>query len=230
MNKKSLLLYGLIVVLIIIGWYAYQKNTDDTYTGMSIIPEQHKDIPLFKGLKPRQHDYVISGKVHKQIYDYYVEELEKHGWTPRYKQLEENYFVTKWQKENFKGELQVSAQYNKFEEETEVIFDKIPLYKSTPWIEDLPKSICIYENLNQEGCLEIGEKSKVEEVKTLINKAIDWEKDEIPYREKTSVIDFGDTKIKVHYGNNKEIYLESNKGIKIMKPEREFFELTNLSK
>ncbi|MDC3413246.1 hypothetical protein NC797_14425 [Aquibacillus sp. 3ASR75-11] len=61
MNKKSLLLYVCITILITMGWLSYQKATDDTYEGMSIIPEQHKDIPLYKGLKPTQNEYVIRG-------------------------------------------------------------------------------------------------------------------------------------------------------------------------
>lgn len=32
----------------------------------------------------------------------------------------------------------------------------------------------------------------------------------------------------VYYESDKEIYLVSDKGAKFMKPEREFFELTNL--
>ncbi|CAH0295068.1 MULTISPECIES: hypothetical protein [Bacillaceae] len=44
MNKKNFLLIGSLVFLIFLGWFAYQKATDDTYEGMSIIPEQHKDI------------------------------------------------------------------------------------------------------------------------------------------------------------------------------------------
>lgn len=226
------------MILIAMGWLTYQKVIDDTYEGMSIIPEQHKDIPLFKGLKPTDHEYVIKGNHWKDIYDFYMSKLPSLGWKVEYVQsaLDDNDykndwsgFYSRWRKEGFDGELWILASYNQFDEETEVIFDKTPIYKSTYWIEELPNNICIYENLNAEKCFEIADKSKVEKIKALINKAIDLDKEELPNREKISVIDFGKMEVKVYYGNDKEIYFQSEKGIKIMKPEPEFFELTNLS-
>lgn len=35
MNQRNLLLYGSIVILMVVSWFAYQKVTDDTYDGMS---------------------------------------------------------------------------------------------------------------------------------------------------------------------------------------------------
>jgi hypothetical protein len=35
--------------------------------------------------------------------------------------------------------------------------------------------------------------------------------------------------IKVLYENEKEIYFQSEKGVKLMKPELDFFKITNLS-
>jgi len=238
-RKKSLLLYGCIAILIAVGWFAYQKVTDDTYEGMSIIPEQHKDIPLFEGLKPTSHQYVIKGNHWKDIYEFYMRKLPSLGWKVEHEQsaLDDNDtendwsgFYSRWRKEGFDGELWISADYNQFDEKTEVIFDKIPIYKASSWIdEELPNNICIYKTLNDEKCYEINDKSKVEEIKKLINKAIDFEKEEFPNQEKISVIDFGNIEVTIHYGNDKEIYFKSEKGIKIMKPEPEFFELTNLS-
>ena len=236
MSKKSLLLYGCIAILIAMGWFTYQKVTDDTYEGMSIIPEQHKDIPLFEGLKPTEHAYVIKGNHWEDIYAFYMSKLPSLGWKVEHEQsaLNDNDndwsgFYSRWRKEGFNGELWISASYNQFDEETKVIFDKTPIYKSTSWIKELPNNICIYENPNDEKCFEIVDKSKIKEIKALINKAIDWDKEDLPTREKTSVIDFGNIDIKVYYGSDKEIYFQSEKGIKIMKPESEFFELTNLS-
>jgi nucleoid DNA-binding protein len=167
-----------------------------------------------------------------------MSKLPSLGWKVEYVQsaLDDNDykndwsgFYFRWRKEGFDGELWILASYNQFDEETEVIFDKTPIYKSTYWIEELQNNICIYENLNAEKCFEIADKSKVEKIKALINKAIDLDKEELPNREKISVIDFGKMEVKVYYGNDKEIYFQSEKGIKIMKPEPEFFELTNLS-
>jgi hypothetical protein len=138
-------------------------------------------------------------------------------------------FYSRWRKEGFDGELWVSSNYNQFNDKTEVIFDKTPIHKSTSWIEEIPNNLCIYENLNQEDCLVIADKTKIKGIKTLINKAIDWDDEKLSNREKTSVIDFGNMEIKVYYENDKEIYFQSKKGTKIMKPEPEFFELTTLS-
>lgn len=54
--------------------------TDDTYEGMSIIPEQHKDIPLFKGLEPTRANYVIDGNHLNEVYNFYVNKLPELGW------------------------------------------------------------------------------------------------------------------------------------------------------
>lgn len=237
MKKINWLIFGFIVVLIAFGWFVYQKITDDTYEGMSIIPEQHEDIPLFQGLEPTDRRYVMDGNRWMDIYDFYLKELPKHGWNIEYEDsaLNDNDpendwggFYSRWRKEGFDGELSVSAHYNQFEEQTEVTFDRNPIYKSTTWINNVPESICIYQSSTDEKCSEIKDKIKIEKIVGFINDAIDWNEEALP-REKTSVIDFGDMKIKVHYEKEKEIYFQSEKGTKLMKPEPEFFKLTNLS-
>ncbi|MDC3413245.1 hypothetical protein NC797_14430 [Aquibacillus sp. 3ASR75-11] len=111
-----------------------------------------------------------------KIYDFYMSKLPTLGWEVEYVQsaLDDNDnendwsgFYSHWRKEGFDGELLISASYNQFEEETEVMFDKTPIYKSTSWVEELPKSICIYETLNDEKCFEINDKSKIKEIKLL---------------------------------------------------------------
>ncbi|MCM3671324.1 hypothetical protein M3181_20400 [Mesobacillus maritimus] len=237
MNKSKFLLLGIVVILILLGWFAYQKATDDTYEGMSIIPEQHKDIPLFDGLKPSRSHYEIKGNRWEDIYHFYMNELPKLGWEFEHEQTaldDDNYendwsgFYLLWRKDGFIGELRISASYNHYDEITKVIFDKTPIYKSTSWIEEIPDSICIYETLKDEKCFEVNDQSKIKQIKYLINNATDWAKEELPQREKTSVVDFGNLEITVSYESDKEIYFQSEKGIKIMKPEPEFFELTNL--
>lgn len=193
MNKRKFLIVGIVVVSILLGWFAYQKATDDTYEGMSIIPENHKDIPLFEGLEPTRSHYVIKGNRWEQIYNFYMNELPKLGWKVEYEQsaLDDNNnendwsgFYSRWRKERFDGELRISVSYNQYDEKTEVMFDKTPIYKSTTWIVDLPDSICIYESLNDKQCIEINDESKIKEIESLINKAIDWDKEEIPQRKK----------------------------------------------
>ncbi|MGB2991917.1 MAG: hypothetical protein WBB47_04730 [Paenisporosarcina sp.] len=108
------------------------------------------------------------------------------------------------------------------------MFDKNTIYNSTTWISNVPKSICIYQSLNSEKCSEIKDEIKIQQIVGFINDAMDWQKEILP-RQKSSVIDFGDMNIKVHYGSEKEIYFQSEKGTKLMKPDPDFFNITNLS-
>ncbi|WP_433747773.1 hypothetical protein [Falsibacillus pallidus] len=238
MSKKSLIVILGSILVIVMVWFVYQKVTDDTYEGMSIIPEQHEDIPLFKGLKPTRNQYVMKGNHLEDIYGYYMSKLSQLGWKVEHEQSawddndKENDwsgFYSEWRKDGFDGELWISAMYNHFDNRTEVIFDKTPINKSTSWIEEMPTNICIYEKINQDDCFVINDKFKIEKIKTLINKAIDLDKEKLPNTEKISAIDFGNIKIKVYYGTDEGIYFQSEKGLKIMKPEHEFFELTGLS-
>ncbi|MCM3584716.1 hypothetical protein M3182_03020 [Mesobacillus maritimus] len=193
MHKRNFLLLGIVIIFILLGWFAYQKATDDTYEGMSIIPEQHKDIPLYEGLKPTRSHYEIKGNRWEEIYQFYMNELPKLGWEVEHEQtaLEDDNnendwsgFYSLWIKDGFNGELRISASYNHYDEITKVIFDKTTIYKSTSWIEGIPDSICIYETLKDEKCLEIEDKSKIKQINSLINKATDWDKEELPQREK----------------------------------------------
>ncbi|MBM6618076.1 hypothetical protein [Bacillus suaedaesalsae] len=84
--SKKLLLYSCIVIFIIAIWLMYLQITDDTYEGMSIIPEQHNDIPLFKGLKPTSHQYVMKGNHWEDIYEFYMGKLPSLGWKVEYEQ------------------------------------------------------------------------------------------------------------------------------------------------
>lgn len=237
MNKRNWIISTVILVLIILGLFLYQNKTDNTYQGMSIIPEKHEDIPLFEGLEPTEHQYVLNGNRWIEVYEFYLNELPKLGWSLEYEgsSLNDNDpendwggFLSQWRKEGFDGELHISAHYNQYEEQTEVIFDKTSIYNSTTWIEKVPKSICIYQNLNDETCSEKKDQIKIEQIVDFINDAIDWE-NEVLTRKNSSLIDFGDIKIKVFYEKDKEVYLQSEKGIKLMKPDPGFFKITNLS-
>lgn len=237
MKKINWLIFVVILVLIAVGCYVYQKITDDTYEGMSIIPENHEDIPIFEGLKPTESVYVIEGNHWIEIYEFYFKELPKLGWNVEYEgsALNDNDpdndwggFHSGWRKDGFDGELVISAHFNQDEEQTVVIFDKTPINNATTWISDIPESICIYQSINDEKCSEIQDKIKIRQIASFINDAIDWNEKILP-RGKSSVIDFGDMNIKVLYENEKEIYFQSEKGTKIMKPEPDFFRITNIS-
>lgn len=238
MKKTNWLIVAFLLMLIVTGWFLYKKITDNAYVGMSIIPEEHNDIPLFKGLKPTEVVYVIDGNQWIAIHDFYQKELPKLGWKLEYEgsELNDNEpgndwsgFLTRWRKEGFDGLLVISASYNQFEDQTEVIFDNIPIHNSTTWIKNVPESICVYKSLNIEKCSVIKDQHKIKKIVGFINEAMDWNEEILP-RKRSSLIQIGDLHIEVHYENEKEIYLLSEKGIKMMKPEPDFFTLTNLSR
>jgi len=116
----------LSIILVIIVGICYQKVTDETYKGMSVIPEERKDIGLYKGLEPRRTDYVIEGDHWKEIYEYYINNLPKRGWTLTFKDSKErknisNGYAT-WEKEG-QGELNISTIFTPEENQTQVMFD-----------------------------------------------------------------------------------------------------------
>jgi hypothetical protein len=233
MTKKRTIFGVIVLLFIIICWFLYQKITDDTYKGMSIIPEEHKDIPLFKGLEPTEHQYIMKGNHWEDIYHFYMKELPGRGWQKENTEsaLDDNEvdndwsgFMSRWRKEDFDGELWISAHYNQSEDQTEVMFDKTEILQTTTWIEDVPDSICIYQNPTAQNCTEIKDKSKIEQIIRFINEAMDTN-EEVDSRNETLIIDLNDSKVNVFYEDEKEIFLKSEKGTKLMKPEHEFLEL-----
>jgi hypothetical protein len=233
MTKKRIIFGVIVLLLFMISWFSYQKITDDTYKGMSIIPEEHKDIPLFQGLEPTEHQYIMKGNHWEDIYHFYMKELPGLGWQKEDTEsaLDDNDtgnnwsgFMSDWRKENFDGELWIAAHYNQNEDQTEVMFDKREILQSTTWIENAPDSICIYQSPTSQNCTEINDISKIEQIIRFINEAMD-SNDAIDSHTETLIIDFTDIKINVFYEDEKEIFLQSDKGTKVMKPEQEFLEL-----
>jgi hypothetical protein len=232
---KRVVVSGFAVLLLIGLWILFQRGEADAYEGMSIIPEEHEDIPLYKGLKPREVQYEIDGNQWEDIYDFYVKELPKHGWRKEYIQSalddddpENDWsgFISRWGKEGFDGYLWVFGNYDQLNDKTEVRFDKTPLLTASEWFAEMPESICIYDKPDDKNCTEIHDKEKIKGIINLINTAFDTEK---PAKlENTSVIEISGQRVEVHYEEGQEIFLKSEKGLKYMKPEQEFFEYTNL--
>ncbi|WP_261132202.1 hypothetical protein [Bacillus sp. Marseille-Q3570] len=229
---------GLVVLLVVSsGYFAYGKMTNDTYEGMSIIPENRDDLPLYKGLQPYRNSYILKDDHWEDIYKFYLEKLPANGWVLEHdsSSLDDSDgendwsgFRSTWIKDGFDGVLNLSASYNKHNDETEVNFDKTMHYTSTEWIGVNPESICIYEKVDDQECREIEDQENIEEIVHLINSSLDWN-DAIETREKKILLEIGGLKVEVHYESDNEVYLRSHKGTKIMKPEAEFFEHTKLS-
>ncbi|MGG1660704.1 hypothetical protein [Brevibacillus sp. NRS-1366] len=236
MKKGKWLTIVIVLVLVVVGGFIYQTATlkDETYSGMSIIPEKQEDIPLFKGLKPTEFHYEMQGDHWEDIYHFYQNELPKYGWTLTYQHASENEdesvsgFITRWRKPDVDWELSVRGSSFALSKQTEVVFDKHGILHSTTWIENVPDRICVSEKAGQDSdCVEITDKAKITEIVRMVNDAFDW-KEEVTPRQNKSTLDFGDQKVSVLYESDQEIYFQSEKGTKLMKPEPEFFELTGL--
>lgn len=236
MRMIKWLLFCIVVLFAVLSWLHYQKSNDDTYKGMSIIPEQSQDIPLFKGLKPTEHEYTMEGNRWVEIYDYYLQKLPEHGWrvedtdSSLQDQDPENDwsgFRSRWGKEGFDGELWISAHYDQFKDQTVVTFDKARSQQTTVWITKSPETISICQSQTDSNPRELKDQSKIAEVVRLINDSIDWDEPMEP-RKQSCVMQFGSMQIKILFEDEKEIYLQSEKGTKLMKPEPDFLALLNL--
>lgn len=122
---KRFWLYTCLVVFVL-GIIGYQKLTDETYDGMSVIPEKRKDIGLYKGLEPRRTDYVIDGEHWKDIYSFYVKSLPKQGWKLEFQDTKKgktsSSAYARWTKKG-EGVLNITTNYIPLEKHTEVMFD-----------------------------------------------------------------------------------------------------------
>jgi len=234
MGKHFWIIFGLIILLVSISWFAYQQIINDV--DEKFIIEEYGGIPLFYGLKSDNHKYVIKGNYCEEIYDFYLKELRKYGWEIEYDYSIYNNndtnndwkgFISRWTKAGFGSELWVLTNYNQLEKQTEVIFD-ITNIKATKWIVEVPESVCIFKNSTDNECTQIQEKNKIIEIVYHINNAVDFYGEILP-RDNISIIDFGENKIEIFYGGDKEIYLKSEMSKKIMKPDPSFLKFINLS-
>jgi hypothetical protein len=237
MKKRNWLYLCFIVLLCTAGWYGYQKMTDDTYEGMSIIPEEHKDIPLYPGLEPQRNDYVMKGDSWREVAAFYEKQMPKHGWTLKMKHssLDDKDPTNDWSgafydwtKKGFNGVLSISTGYNQMENVTDVMFDQTPILVSTTWIEDIPESICIHKDSLRSECEKVTDPDQIKAIVHFINDAFD-SKEKAPDDYKESRIDFGGLNVYIGYKEDELIYLWSEKGTKTMKPEPEFLSLTKIS-
>jgi hypothetical protein len=226
-----------ILLLVSAGLYIFQKEREERYKGQTIIPEQSKDVPLYKGLRPDgTPEYVIQGDHWEEILAFYKKSLPDNGWHEVFIQVSDleagdgSGFMSTWAKKGQPWDLYISAGHFKNMNQTEVIFDKRKKMTSTAWIENQPVSICINEQPERsKNCYEMTDDETITKIIRMVNEAFDWDKDIYLY-EGRSRIEFGALQVEVYYDLEKGIYLVSDKGTKWMKPEREFFETTRISK
>ncbi|RSD25437.1 hypothetical protein [Mesobacillus subterraneus] len=235
MNFKKYATMLAIILLIPGGIYFYQQAQASKYEGMTFIPEQSDDVPLYRGLKAESPIYKIKGNKWEDIMVFYQQELPKNGWAEEMMQVSSDFsdgagFISTWRKEHQGWELSIRAAFYKNTNQTEVLFDKKEPKQAFDWIKGEPSEICINEQPDRsDECYPIIESEVILKIAELINSASEADMEQIPYNEK-SIIEIGPLKIEVYYDLEKGIYLVSEKGEKWMKPETEFFQLTRISK
>jgi hypothetical protein len=237
MKKRNWLYLCLIVLLFTAGWYSYQTATDDTYEGMSIIPEEHKDIPLYPGLEPTRSEYVMEGDSWREVFAFYEKQLPKRGWILSNKgsalddgdpENDWSGAYSEWTKEGFDGVLWISVSYNQGDKQTEVMFDHTPILHSATWIEKAPESLCIHADALRSDCEKVTDPDEIKAIIHFINNAYD-SKEKAPAQKKAGRIDFGTFDVYFNYKKDEEIIIWSEKGTKTMKPEPEFLALLKIS-
>lgn len=235
--KRRIWLYLCLVIIFTAGWFGYQVATDETYEGMSIIPEDHKDIPLYPGLEPTRSEYVMEGDSWSEVFAFYEKQLPKNGWVLHTKgsalddKDPENDWsgaYSEWTKKGVDGVLWVSASYNQGDNQTEVMFDQTPILQSTTWIEKEPASLCIHADALRSDCEKVIDPDEIKAIIHFINNAYD-SKEKAPAQKNEGRIDFGTFDVYFYYKKGEEINLWSNKGTKKMKPEPEFLSLIQLN-
>lgn len=117
---------ALAAVCIVAAWLVFRQDPENPYEGMSIIPEQHHDIPLFEGLKLDNPRYVMKGNHWVDVYDFYHHQLPENGWKMVYQHSalldddaqndETGGFQSRWRKEGFEDELWIWGHYDPAED------------------------------------------------------------------------------------------------------------------
>jgi hypothetical protein len=229
---------GLILLILLIGSLIgyFQQKQQEKYRGLDLIPEQTADIPLYPGLKADSPVYKIKGDHWGEIMHFYEKELPKKGWRKIMIHASQDStedgagFISNWEKKGTNWVLSISGGYFKAPEQTEVVFEKREALKAMKWIETDVSEICINEQPDRsDDCFALTDKQAIERISELINSAPEADNQQIYYNDK-SVVDFRSFKITVYYDLEKGIYFVSDRGTKWMEPEREFFELTRISK
>lgn len=212
----------LVVGVLLGGSFLYQKATADTYEGMSVIAEQEKDIPLYEGLKPKRSNYVVDGNKEGDLLRYYLKVLPEIGWERRSVSKWVDGFEMSWVKDGFSGELYVNGHYEKEGDQTVLYFDQRAILTATTWVDHVPSSLCVENLSTSQPCITIKDKDRIQDILTFINEAPDTET--VEKHEQTYRITIEDQSVNVYYKNDAFIYLESEQGIKRLKPDPAFLE------
>jgi hypothetical protein len=228
--KKVWLLLILTAFFLLSGFSVYSHYyKKDRYWGQTVVPERRDDLPLYRGLTFDEYAYVVKGNHSYSIYEFYKNKLPQYGWKLVNKNvsLESNGgFMMDWEKND--KNLSVNGSWNRFENQTEIMFDLNPVLHNTVWIKSIPDEICVYPDSKASSCTKITDKSKIEQLTAWVNDAA-FDKEDAPLQKEFGIIDTGALRIEVHYDPSLPSFtLVSKLGRKQMKPEK-LLELTGLT-
>lgn len=232
MRLKTLFISAAAILLIMSLLFFYFNIREGVPDGTI-----YGEIPIYAGLKDsKDKRYVIEGDRWKEILKFYKVELHKTGWEPTFVHESDQSdrdgegFISTWQRAGSNWELSIVSGYFHQKNETEVLFEKRDTQRISEWISVIPNEICIIESpdINDE-CYEINDKKTIREIISIINHASDSNQKLVHYDDK-SIIRIGSIMVEVQYDLEKGIYLTLGKKTKWLKPEKEFFEITRISK
>ncbi|MFF2879146.1 hypothetical protein ACFVR2_22900 [Gottfriedia sp. NPDC057991] len=222
MKKIHLLWLALIILIAVGGFIVYQKIQGDPHEGMSVIPEQRKDIGLYKKLELKDGHYVVKRNHLKEIHNFYLKDLQKSGWELEYDEVFQSGFMSRWTKPN-QGKLNISGGYSHNDNQTEIRFDLYFPPAATTWFSIIPITV---EVMNENKITEklIKNKNKINQLINFINEDA-YDTKEKPLGELFRYLKIDDVEIKIYYKKNGPIFFVSEKGTKMMKPEKEIIDL-----
>ncbi|MBT2680967.1 hypothetical protein J7E38_18410 [Bacillus sp. ISL-35] len=233
-GRKPWLIFFVLLLAALL--FYFQQIQKEKYEGLELIPERTEDIPLYSGLEADSPVYKINGDHWRQVMEFYEKELPQNGWSLIMQQASPDSnedgagFISNWEKKGTDWVLSISGSYFKNMDQTEVTYDKRVPIKAMKWVESEVSEVCINEQPDRsEDCFKMTDRKIISQIGEMINEAPDAGSQQHLYREK-STIEFGGLTITVYYDLDEGIYFVSDKGTKWMKPEKEFFELTRISK
>jgi hypothetical protein len=230
--KKYIFIVCAGIAFCISGFSVYSyMNERDRYNSLTVVPEKRNDLPLYKGLEFREHDYAMKGNHWYTIYNFYKSELPQLGWKLIHKQASlegpGGGFMMSWKKDD--NELFIGGGWHPEQNQTEIIFDLRPLLRNSAWIDSIPDEICMYEDSMSTTCSKLTDKNKIKQIVEWVNEG-GYDKEDAPLQKEFGIIEVNGMKIEIHYNPALPSYtLKSEFGRKEMKPEPQLLELTGLT-
>ncbi|MFZ3591794.1 hypothetical protein ACOI1C_21915 [Bacillus sp. DJP31] len=235
--KKNLIRIVLFITLFGLALSIYfilsGATSQDVHSGMSIIPEETTDLPLYIGLRARSSDYIIKNDQHKEIYDFYLRELPLKGWKLINSRIHKGLgFEQSWSKPSKKRELYILSTISDNQKETYVVFDENSIIQNDIWFIEV-KTICEEKN-KSEICITIEDDPKAKKFIDFINANANLEESSIKFKDRELILNLTFNNINKEsmnldiYQREDLYFLVSSKGVKEVGSEEEVLSFLSL--